>query len=122
MTNTPDLPLKTPSNNLTDTRSNCLNSSAAFILESNLWSFNCFRTDREVAKQWTYKARFIAECSQNGTDVLQRLLLLLLLHGPGRGGATKRRGGQQKSKRRRSTKEGKAGRLCAAEKQCPRSE
>lgn len=106
VTNTPDLPLKTPSNNPTDTHSDSLNSSAAFIFESNRGAH--FRRDREVAKQWTQRARFIAECSRDGTDVLQRLLLL---HGPGRG-ATKGRQGQQKSKRRRSTKEGKAGRVC----------
>lgn len=53
-----------------------------------------FRREREVAKQWTQRVRFIARCSRNGTDVSRRLLLLLL-HRPGRGAAKQR--GQQKS-------------------------
>lgn len=60
-----------------------------------------------MAKQWTQRARFIAQCSRNGTDGFAKRLLLLL-HGPGRG-AAKQREGQQKSKETALNKGGQSG-------------
>lgn len=114
--NTLDLPLKTPSKDRTDTHSNCLNSSAAFILESNWGASTISRETWKWPNNGHRERVLTAECSRNGTDVLQRLLLLL--HGPGRG-ATKRGEGQEKSKRQRSTKEGKAGRVCVCREAVP---
>lgn len=48
-----------------------------------------------MAKQWTQRARFIAQCSRNGTDVFAKTAATPARTGRG---AAKQREGQHKSK------------------------
>lgn len=109
-------PSKTPSDNLTDTHSNSLHSSAAFILES----IRRASISGETGK-WPnngHRERVLS-LSVHGTGLMFLQRLLLLLHGPAVEPQSKEKDSTSQ-KRPHLTKEGKAGRVCT-EKQCPRS-